>query len=76
MSGRDDHSSSTRPEPETPGTPGTTDDRPRWEGPEETRPSGYKPAVDDPDRETDAAGESNSRPDRKTLGDGLRQRGD
>lgn len=76
MSVKDARSSSLRPVPETPGTPGTTDDRPRWEGPKETRPSGYKPAIDDPERETDAVGKSNPERDRKTLGDGLRQRGD
>ena len=35
---------------------GTTDQRPRWEGPPENRPSGYLPAVDDPARDKDAAG--------------------
>ena len=33
------------------GPPGTTEQSPRWEGPEETRPRGYLPAKDDPDRE-------------------------
>lgn len=28
------------------GKPGTTEQRPRWQGPEETRPRGYLPAVD------------------------------
>lgn len=45
------------------GAPGTTDQSPRWEGPEETRPRGYLPAKDDPDRERDAAGETNSDPE-------------
>tara|TARA_R110002020_G_scaffold25060_6_gene81606 strand:+ start:6926 stop:7078 length:153 start_codon:yes stop_codon:yes gene_type:complete len=31
------------------GPAGTTDQRPRWEGPEESRPSGYLPAKDDPE---------------------------
>jgi hypothetical protein len=29
--------------------PGTVDERPRWEGPPENRPRGYKPAKDDPE---------------------------
>ena len=32
----------------TEAAPGTTDQRPRWEGPPENRPRGYKPAKDDP----------------------------
>jgi len=31
------------------GAPGTTDQSPRWEGPEESRPRGYLPAKDNPD---------------------------
>jgi len=31
------------------GKPGTTDQFPRWEGPEENRPSGYLPAKDNPE---------------------------
>lgn len=27
---------------------GTTDQKPKWEGPPENRPRGYEPAVDDP----------------------------
>lgn len=51
------------------GQPGTTDQSPRWEGPEETRPRGYLPADDDPAVDRDAAGENLSDPDRSTLGD-------
>ena len=40
------------------GDEGTTDQRPRWEGPPENRPRGYLPAVDDPARDKDAAGET------------------
>lgn len=40
------------------GAPGTTDQKPRWEGPEETRPRGYLPATDDPTQTPDAAGET------------------
>lgn len=50
-------------------TAGTTDDRPRWEGPEESRPRGYKPAKDDPSRTTDAAGETNDDPSRDKASD-------
>ena len=46
-------------EQETPksGKPGTIDQSPRWEGPEETRPRGYLPAKDDPQNDPDALGE-------------------
>lgn len=40
------------------GAPGTTDQRPRWEGPPENRPRGYLPPVDDPKRNPDALGET------------------
>jgi hypothetical protein len=49
--------------------PGTSEERPRWEGPPETRPRGYDPATDDPDRTPDAAGETNAEPSRENLGD-------
>ncbi len=52
-----------------PGPPGTTDQSPRWEGPEATRPRGYMPATDDPDRDRDAAGETNADPSREKLRD-------
>lgn len=48
---------------------GTTDERPRWEGPEESRPSGYKPAADEPDKKRDAAGENLDDPERSDLSD-------
>lgn len=51
------------------GAPGTTDQSPRWEGPEETRPRGYLPAKDDPDRDRDALGENNADPSREKLRD-------
>ena len=51
------------------GMPGTTDQSPRWEGPEENRPRGYLPAKDDPASERDAAGENLNDPDRRTLAD-------
>lgn len=54
---------------ETEGEPGTTDQRPRWEGPPENRPRGYLPANDDPARDRDAAGENLADPDRSDLSD-------
>lgn len=51
------------------GAPGTTDQKPRWEGPEENRPRGYLPAEDDPAIDRDAAGENLRDPERKNLGD-------
>ena len=49
------------------GRPGTTDQSPRWEGPEETRPAGYLPALDDPERDPDAAGETLDKTDPRTA---------
>ncbi|MBX9458679.1 MAG: hypothetical protein KL863_23000 [Rhizobium sp.] len=54
------------------GTPGTTDQSPRWEGPEETRPRGYLPAKDDPEEDRDAVGENLRDPRKRNLGDGLK----
>ncbi|MCL6708510.1 hypothetical protein M8R20_16075 [Pseudomonas sp. R2.Fl] len=51
------------------GTPGTTNQSPRWEGPQENRPSGYLPAKDDPDVDTDATGENLQNPRKKNLSD-------
>ena len=52
-----------------PGAPGTTEQSPRWEGPEATRPRGYMPAKDDPDHDPDAHGETNADPSREKLSD-------
>ena len=60
----------------TPGAPGTTDQSPRWEGPEETRPRGYLPAKDDPDTDRDAVGENNQDPSREKISDAGRIKGD
>ncbi|MDM9628553.1 hypothetical protein QTL95_21885 [Rhizobium sp. S152] len=60
----------------TDGASGTTDQSPRWEGPQENIPPGYMPAKDDPDRTKDANGETNSDPEVKNVSDGLKQRGD
>jgi len=58
------------------GAPGTTGQSPRWEGPPETRPSGYKPAKDDPKRDRDASGENLNDPDRNDLSDVGKQKGE
>ncbi|MBB6219516.1 hypothetical protein [Rhizobium leguminosarum] len=58
------------------GTPGTTDQSPRWKGPQETKPPGYLPAKDDPDHAKDANGESNSDPEVKNVSDGFKQKGE
>lgn len=58
-----------------PGAPGTTDQSPRWEGPQENRPRGYMPAKDDPDVDRDAVGENNSAPGRTKVSDALKTRG-
>ncbi|MCV0395311.1 MAG: hypothetical protein K5872_07760 [Rhizobiaceae bacterium] len=55
---------------------GTIDEKPRWEGPPENRPAGYRPAKDDPDTNPDAAGETLKNPDKKDIGDAMKQRGD
>jgi hypothetical protein len=54
------------------GAAGTTDQSPRWEGPEESRPRGYLPAKDDPDNIRDAAGETNKDPKRRRPSDALK----
>ncbi|EUB98358.1 hypothetical protein PMI07_006672 [Rhizobium sp. CF080] len=58
------------------GAPGTTDQSPRWEGPEKTRPRGYLPAKDNPDVDRDAAGENNQDPSREKLSDAGKTKGD
>lgn len=58
------------------GAPGTTDQSPRWEGPEASRPRGYLPAKDSPDTDCDAAGETNRDPERSTPSDALKVRED
>jgi len=51
---------------------GTTDQKPKWEGPPETRPAGYLPADDDPSVDRDAAGENLRDPDRRDLSDAFK----
>lgn len=54
--------------------PGTTEERPRWEGPPENRPRGYRPAKDDPGNDRDAAGENLKDPERSDPGDAMKTR--
>jgi hypothetical protein len=61
--------------PKKGGQPGTTDQWPTWEGAPESRPPGYLPAEDDPERNPDAAGETLSNPDKRDLGDAFATRG-
>jgi hypothetical protein len=65
----------TKPTPHD-DTAGTTDQRPRWEGPPENRPRGYKPALDDPSKDRDAAGENLNDPQKSDLSDAFKQKGD
>jgi hypothetical protein len=58
------------------GTPGTTDQAPRWEGPKENKPRGYLPAEDDPDTAADANGETNTDPRVRSVSDALKQKGE
>jgi len=58
------------------GAPGTTDQSPRWEGPQENMPRGYLPAKDDPDHDRDAAGENLKDPRKRNLSDALKTQGD
>jgi hypothetical protein len=58
------------------GTPGTTDQSPRWEGPQENTPSGYLRAKDDPDQDRDSNGESNSDPEVKKVTDAFKTKDD
>ena len=54
------------------GTPGTSDQWPRWEGPPENKPKGYLPAKDDPENDRDAAGETLKNPDKRNLSDAVK----
>lgn len=58
------------------GAPGTTDQSPRWEGPQENTPKGYMPAKDNPDKDRDANGESNSDPEVKKVSDAFKTKDD
>ena len=58
------------------GPAGTTDQSPRWEGPEANRPRGYLPAKDDPDVDRDAVGENNRDPERNRPSDAMKVKED
>ena len=58
------------------GAPGTTEDRPRWEGPPENRPRGYLPAKDNPAEDRDAAGENLRDPEKSNLSDAFKTKED
>ncbi|NEI72524.1 hypothetical protein GR212_23455 [Rhizobium lusitanum] len=58
------------------GAPGTTDQSPRWEGPQENTPKGYLPAKDNPDKDRDANGESNGDPEVKKVSDAFKTKDD
>lgn len=57
------------------GAPGTTDQSPRWEGPQDNTPRGYMKAKDNPEMDRDAAGENLRDPRRKTVADAGKTRG-
>lgn len=59
-----------------PGPAGTTDQSPRWEGPQENRPRGYMPAADNPSVDRDAVGENLNDPDRNKNSDAGKMKGD
>jgi hypothetical protein len=54
------------------GAPGTTEQSPRWEGPQENRPRGFLPAKDDPERDRDAVGENLQDPRKRNLSDAMK----
>lgn len=56
------------------GAPGTTDQSPRWEGPQENTPRGYLPAKDDPDVDRDALGENLQDPEKTKISDAMKTR--
>ncbi len=56
------------------GKPGTTDQWPRWEGPEANRPRGYLPAKDDPETDEDAAGGTLQDPEKSDLSDARKKK--
>jgi hypothetical protein len=58
------------------GAPGTTDQSPRWEGPEESRPRGYLPAKDDPEVDRDANNENLQDPRKRDVSDGFKTTND
>jgi hypothetical protein len=58
------------------GAPGTTEQSPRWEGPEATRPRGYLPAKDNPDVDRDAVNENLRDPRKRDVSDAMNTKDD
>ena len=58
------------------GAPGTTDQSPRWEGPQGTKPAGYRHAKDDPEKARDAHGENLNHPNVKKVSDAMKTKED
>ena len=58
------------------GAPGTTEQSPRWEGPQANRPRGYLPAKDDPEHDRDAVGENLRDPPKRNVSDGFKTKED
>jgi hypothetical protein len=54
------------------GAAGTTEQSPRWEGPQENKPLGYLPAKDNPEVDRDAVGENLHDPRKATLSDAMK----
>ena len=53
------------------GAPGTTEQSPRGEGPQENTPRGYLPAKDDPEVDRDAVGENLQDPRKRDVSHGM-----
>ena len=58
------------------GAPSTTDQPPRWERPQESKPRGYMKAEHSPDRDEDAVGETNANPQKTVISDALKTKDD
>jgi hypothetical protein len=58
------------------GAPGTTEQSPRWEGPQANTPRGYMPAKDNPDVDRDAVGENLQDPRKRNVSDGMKTKDD
>jgi hypothetical protein len=54
------------------GAPGTTEQSPRWEGPQGSKPGAYLNAKDDPETEKDSLGENLNDPKVRTVSDGMK----
>ena len=54
------------------GAAGTTEQSPRWEGPQENKPRGYMPAKDNPNSDRDAVGENLQEPKKQNVSDAFK----